>query len=482
MSYLYLFISAFTYVAAFSPFDFKIFLFFSLILFFVIIENLSTKDKIKYSFVYFFLIHTIGVSWVNISLISYGEMNIFSSLVITFILITLISLPYSLIGLFHKSIHNNGFYNINIIALIFLLAEYIKSIGFGGFPWLLIGYSQNLTIFNYVYPVFGSFVVTYLCVLISAFTYKAFLNQRKIYIYLSSTFFIIYLLSLTISNYHDELDGDKISYSIYQPNIYPNQSYNPDERIKTSKKYINYINRKKPTDITIFPETITPYIFDRNNNIIKEIINYSNDQNVVVAGFFTQSEDDIYNSMIVFSSNIALYNKRKLVPFGEYTPWYDTLINLSHSLKIPLSNISHGSEDQNEIEVNGLKIIPIICFESAFPNLTQSLVSNEIIINISNDGWFGDSLAPHQHLQITQIRALEFNRYILRATNTGVSAVINNSGFVIDHIPYNREGSITGFANVGLDKSIYSQIGDIGILMLLFLSLLFKLIKQPKKL
>ena len=186
--------------------------------------------------------------------------------------------------------------------------------------------------------------------------------------------------------------------------------------------------------------------------------------------------------MIVFSSNIALYNKRKLVPFGEYTPWYDTLINLSHSLKIPLSNISHGSEDQNEIEVNGLKIIPIICFESAFPNLTQSLVSNEIIINISNDGWFGDSLAPHQHLQITQIRALEFNRYILRATNTGVSAVINNSGFVIDHIPYNREGSITGFANVGLDKSIYSQIGDIGILMLLFLSLLFKLIKQPKKL
>ncbi len=124
--------------------------------------------------------------------------------------------------------------------------------------------------------------------------------------------------------------------------------------------------------------------------------------------------------MIVFSSNIALYNKRKLVPFSEYTPWYDTLINLSHSLKIPLSNISHGIEDQNEIEVNGLKIIPIICFESAFPNLTQSLASNEIIINISNDGWFGDSLAPHQHLRDNTNKGFRvYGRYIFEGNKHG---------------------------------------------------------------
>ena len=423
----------------------------------------------------------IGISWINISLISYGSMNIFSSLIITFILIVIVSAPYSLIGLFHKSIKNSRFKNLNMIAATFILAEYIKSIILGGFPWLLIGHSQTSSIFNYVYPVFGSYFVTYLCVLISVFVYKSFLIKEKKYIYLFSIFFITYLVNLTSANNYNQPNGKKISYSIYQPNIYPNQSYNPDEYKKISSKYINYLNTKRPTDITIFPETITPYTLERNSNLLSEIIKSSDNQQIIVSGFFTQSKADIYNSMVVFSEDIKMYNKRKLVPFGEYTPWYDSLIKLSQSLKIPLSNISHGINHQDEILVNGLKIIPVICFESTFPNLIESSNRNEIIINISNDSWFGDSLAPHQHLQITQVRALEFNRYILRATNTGISAVISNNGVIIDQIANNTEGSMSGFAYVNLDESIYSRYGDIYILMLLFLSLLFMLYKEPTR-
>jgi len=465
-------------MAAFSPFNIKILIFLSLIIFLMIIENHSTRKKITYSFLYFFFIHIIGISWINISLISYGAMNIFSSLVVTIILTLIISTPYALIGFFHKSIKANRFYNLNKIALIFLLAEYIKSIFLGGFPWLLIGHSQNSSIFNYIYPIFGSYFVTYLCVLTSAFIYKTIINKDRKYIFLSSIFLTVYLLNPANIKYHDEFNENKISYSIYQPNIYPNQSYNPKEYEKISQKYINYIRKKDSTDITILPETITPYVLMRNNALLNEIIKSSNNKKIIIAGFFTQSKDDTYNSMVVFSDNIALYNKRKLVPFGEYTPWYDTLIKLSQSLSIPLSNISHGTDEQDEIHVNGLKIIPIICFESTFPNIIESSIRNEIIINISNDGWFGNSLAPHQHLQITQIRALEFNRYILRATNTGISAVINNNGVIINQISNNSEGVMNGFAHVGLNKSIYSQFGDLGILMLLFLSLLFKLYKK----
>ena len=448
----------------------------------MIIENLVTRKKILFAFLYFVFIHIIGISWINISLISYGSMNMFSSLIVTIVFIIVISAPYAVIGLFHKSVQDNGFYNLNIIALIFLLAEYIKSIILGGFPWLLIGHSHNSSIFNYIYPIFGSYFVTYLCVLISAFFYKTIINPDNKYIYLSSIIFITYLLNPAITNYQEKSNENKISYSIYQPNIYPNQSYNPKEYKKISQKYINYIKKKDQADITILPETITPYILMRNDDLLREIIKSSNDKKIIIAGFFTQSKDDIYNSMVVFSDNIELYNKRKLVPFGEYTPWYDTLIKLSQSLAIPLSNISHGNDEQDEIYVNGFKIIPIICFESTFPNIIKSNIRNEIIINISNDSWFGDSLAPHQHLQITQIRALEFNRYILRATNTGISAVINNNGVIIDQISNNSEGEMNGFAYIGLNKSIYSQFGDLGILMLLFLSLLFKLYKKPKKL
>jgi apolipoprotein N-acyltransferase len=113
--------------------------------------------------------------------------------------------------------------------------------------------------------------------------------------------------------------------------------------------------------------------------------------------------------------------------------------------------------------------------------LLKSDIENEIIINISNDGWFGNSLGPYQHLQITQIRALEFNRYILRAANTGLSAVINNYGEIIEYIPINKQGRLSGLAPINLDRSFYSQYGDIFVLMLLFLTLLSKgLIRQNK--
>ena len=103
----------------------------------------------------------------------------------------------------------------------------------------------------------------------------------------------------------------------------------------------------------------------------------------------------------------------------------------------------------------------------------------KLIINISNDSWFGNTLAPYQHLQISQVRALEFNRSMLRATNTGISAFINNKGEVLDYIPNNTEGVITGNIPVNNNISMYSRYGDICVLMLLFLTLLSKgLIRQ----
>jgi apolipoprotein N-acyltransferase len=120
----------------------------------------------------------------------------------------------------------------------------------------------------------------------------------------------------------------------------------------------------------------------------------SNKNNIIIAGFFTKSQNKYFNSMVFFSDKVEYYHKRKLVPFGEYTPWYDTLFKLSDSLDIPLSNLSHGSDSQKDIFFNDTKLLPLICFESTFSNLLKSKIENEIIVNISNDGWFGHSLGP----------------------------------------------------------------------------------------
>jgi apolipoprotein N-acyltransferase len=133
-----------------------------------VIEDVSLKKKIRYTVLYAILIHTLGVSWVSESLITYGLMGMTGSILVTAFFIIIVSLPYIIIGLFHKPIKKNGIYNINLLAVIFLVVEYIKSLFFGGFPWLLIGNSQNGTIFNSIYPVFGTYMVSYIVVLISS--------------------------------------------------------------------------------------------------------------------------------------------------------------------------------------------------------------------------------------------------------------------------------------------------------------------------
>ena len=155
MKLFYLLLSAALYVLSYSPFNYKILIFISLIIFFKVIEDVSLKNKIRYTFFYAFLIHAFGVSWVSESLMTYGLMSKVGSILVTTLFIIIIILPYILIALLHKPIKKNGIYNINLLAVIFLVAEYIKSLFFGGFPWLLIGNSQNGTIFNFIYPVFG---------------------------------------------------------------------------------------------------------------------------------------------------------------------------------------------------------------------------------------------------------------------------------------------------------------------------------------
>jgi apolipoprotein N-acyltransferase len=477
----YLLFSAALYVLSYSPFDYKPLIFLSLVIFLVVVENLSFKEKIKYTFFYALLIHALGVSWVSESLITYGFMGLTGSIIVTLLFVIAVSIPYIIIALFHKPIHKNNIYNINVIAVLFLIAEYIKSLLFGGFPWLLVSISQNETIFNFIYPVFGSYMVTYMVVLSAAIFYKTIYMKQRYYvaisIILASTYMSGYFFSINNENY----DKENISFSLYQPNIYPDRVYNPNEYKKIIKQYINFLDRKDPTDLTILPETITPYVLEKNNKLLESIKKLSDRNNIIIAGFFTESENKYFNSMVFFSDEIVYYHKRKLVPFGEYTPWYDSIIKLSGSLNIPLSNLSNGTNAQEDIFFQDTKILPLICFESTFPSLLKSNVENEIIINISNDGWFGKSLAPYQHLQITQIRALEFNRYILRATNTGLSAVINNNGEIIEYIPINKEGVITGFVPINLDTSFYSRYGDICILMLLFLTLLSQGLSRLRK-
>jgi apolipoprotein N-acyltransferase len=137
--------------------------------------------------------------------------------------------------------------------------------------------------------------------------------------------------------------------------------------------------------------------------------------------------------VVTIGKDIDFYYKYHLVPFGEYIPFQHLFGKIFELIDVPMSDFSWGEFKQPNLHAAGQEIGMSICFEDAFPEQIRNAMPNATILaNVSNDSWFANSLAPHQHLQIAQMRALELGRYLLRATNTGISAVIDNRGNIVD--------------------------------------------------
>ena len=175
-------------------------------------------------------------------------------------------------------------------------------------------------------------------------------------------------------------------------------------------------------------------------------------------------------SLIKWLEILNIYNKINLVPFGEYVPFPFIFKFFSDIFSIPMSNLSEGKEMQSTLTLGNNNIYPLICYEITFPSLINIDKNNGgLIVNFSNDAWFGNSSAPSQHLQIAQIRALETQRYILRSANTGISAIIDPYGNILNKIDFGVEGTLDDIVFVSKGKTPFMDFGDYPILMLVFI-------------
>jgi len=196
LSFFYLFLSGLSYSLAFAPYDYKFLIIISFITLFYVLDGISTKkNRALYLFLFSIIFHLFGISWISHSLTTFGSMAYISSFTVTLIVIIIVSLPYALVGLFYKKIYKYNFINLMFISAIFIVAEYIKSFIFGGFPWLLVGYSQNESVFNFIYPIFGNYAVGYLIILFSGIIYKAIRSKSISYLTMSFFFLFIYFFA-----------------------------------------------------------------------------------------------------------------------------------------------------------------------------------------------------------------------------------------------------------------------------------------------
>ncbi len=191
-----------------------------------------------------------------------------------------------------------------------------------------------------------------------------------------------------------------------------------------------------------------------------------------------KKSDKYFNSLVITNNKFEIlqkYNKKKLVPFGEFLP-FETFLNKLGFKKITEGNFSfsNGAEQKN-ILIDNLNILPLICYEIIFTELIQQGSKNtNLIINISEDGWFGESIGPHQHFAKAIFRSIEANSFLARSANKGISAIINNKGEIIKKLNTNEAGNIE--IDIPIIKTKYKNKNDLIFFALLFTYLVIFLI------
>ena len=469
-------------IFAFSPFSIKPLIILSysyLIRELVYRENSSLKKIIFWSFGHW----GFGMSWLIVSVYYYGETSIYISLIIFLLLIliltTFFSLPLSILR-FRIFSRNNASQHIELlyISSILILSELSRYYLLNGVPWLIPGSVFLDTNTQYIYSIFGVAAGSMLIYIFASLIALYWSRNKNIsyIIFLSS---LILFIPVTLEKIEDRRD---IYVSIIQPSSDPFLKYKNGYKNEIEQNILNLLERTSPkSEIVVLPEAELPYSMQSKDfaNFIKKI-DTSNKE--FISGAWSYKDEYLYNALININTSES-YNKMHLVPFGEYIPFIASLRGIISFFDMPMSNVKHGNKNQQNIAIFQDKTInfaPLICFDIAFSNtVRKSNKSSYFMINISNDTWFGKSIGPYHHLDITRIRAIENNKWIIRSTNDGFSAIITNNGTIVDIIEKGITGVINSGINIEKERSLYNIYGYfipylLSILIIVISAIMFK--------
>jgi len=459
------FIAGLSLVFSYAPFSQWWLIFIVLPLWFIHLNNIAKNTEsllnrtiTKNSFIFGFGWFASGISWVHVSIAEFGGMPLIASLFLMLLLCLYLAIYPAISGyltskLSEKLATKNNL-NLWLFPSFWLLAEYLRGVVLTGFPWLSLGYSQIDGPLAALAPVIGEVGITLCLLLITVAIAKIILKQQLkssilIVLMISSAAFVAQLQTWVTPT------GKIVRTALVQGNIEQSIKWEPEQQWPTMLKYLDLTRINYDAQLIIWPESAIPAreLMSTTQEFL-ELANQSAALNnaTIITGILNYNFEskEYFNSLIVlgkkhrednegsyFYNNSNRYYKNHLLPIGEFVPFSDLLRPIAPLFNLPQSSFSRGSYQQNNLVANDLNILPLICFEIAFPEQLGANFSDDsdILLTVSNDAWFGDSHGPHQHMEIARMRALEFGRPLLRSTNNGVTAVTNHLGQIIKQVP-----------------------------------------------
>jgi apolipoprotein N-acyltransferase len=461
---------------AFAPFGFYFLSIISLsILFYCWSTTESERESFILGYLFGFAMFGIGVNWLHISINLFGGVNLIGALLFTYLFIAYISLYPALCGYIVTRFFKR--YDIVAIPALWLITEWCRGWMLTGFPWLNLGTSQTDSLLVEFAPVFGDYGITFLVCLAAIAIRQIAAGNMNQKIIGSMILISIVASSMLLKNIDWTSDLNKdLDIVLIQGAIPQEIKWNPEQRQKTYETYSDLSKPYWTSDLIIWPETAIPSLYHSAGDFINPITEEKQHANALFMSglaYKDPNSNQFFNSVLLIDDEHRFYHKYHLVPFGEFLPFKSILGEILQFLKIPMSEFSPGEQNKKLFETDKGVFGMSICYEDAYGSeVRKALPDANILINVSNDAWFGDSVAPHQHLQMARMRALENGRYLLRSTNTGVSAVINNKGEIVSRSPQFKPHALSATVKLFTGETFYSRFGNSLIVSICFLILL----------
>ncbi|MCX7965705.1 MAG: apolipoprotein N-acyltransferase [Syntrophorhabdaceae bacterium] len=437
------------------------------------------------------------IYWVTVAMNRYGGLDIFTSITVMLLLVLYMALY---VGIFSWVITffemKYSFPIILSAPFVWVILEYIRGFFLSGFPWALLAYSQhNFLPFIQIISITGVYFISFLIVAVNCIFFHIWTKKKVPVIY---TLIVAALITTSIIYGVTRLNSDnkgieRKSVAIIQGNIRQDIKWDEAFKAKTVDKYIKMTTEHaRGSDIVIWPETSMPFAFNTAKKIqeVLKSLAISINSFLLFGTVHMEDGDKFYNSayLIDRQGNISgFYNKVHLVPFGEYTP-LKKYIPFLEKITAAGGNFTPG-KSHTPIKSPIGNIGVLICYEGIFPEISVDTVRNgaQLIVNLTNDAWYDRTSAPFQHLIFYIFRAIETERYVLRAANTGISAIIDTRGRIYLKTNIFEDDILKGDFYLYKNRTFYVKYGDWFILIsficffiLLVVFLMVYLIKQKR--
>jgi len=448
-------------VLAFSPFGWWPLAVLSPAVLILLCRDASGRRAFWLGYLFGFGLFLAGVPWVYVSVHTFGHAGAPGAALVTGGFAAVLALFPACAALLAARFNGPA---LLAWPAAWVLLEWLRGWFLTGFPWLQLGYSQTDTWLGGWLPVagvLGAGLALMVCAAGIAELVRPGMARRTA---LAGLIAAIWAAGFGLGRVAwTEPEGEPVDVALLQGNF--------SQDVKWSESWLRaqldwYAQRTRDhldADLVVWPETALPTFYQQLevpyfSSLAAEADNHDAG---ILAGVLYGDYDDAFNAVIGLGAASGVYKKIHLVPLGEYFPLKSLVRFLLPGLDIPMNDLGAGARDQAPIRLDGRSVAVSICYEDAYGDITRRLLPRAgLLLNVSNDAWFGDTAAPHQHLQIARALALQAGRPLLRAANTGISAIIDHRGRVVQELDQFRQGVVTGTVTPRAGATPWARAGD----------------------